>query len=195
MSWGEKVEAPEDMDETSYDIDPRMMIWKSMKGSGQDKQHLKAEEDLDELYHPSMPDLLKVQIQNVGAPPAADGQREPLQEDTSVKYYQKPEEDRDDIDHPVFSKMASEEPKQDQDEIYSKAMKELNEHQLGLEARGEGKVRLHLQPEEDRDHLYHKDVPLRTPYQGDTEAAAAVEAPFQRVYSEPEEDLDHLYHQ
>ncbi|XP_070697131.1 uncharacterized protein [Pempheris klunzingeri] len=179
MSWGVEVEPPEDMDETDYDIDPRMMIWKNMAGGGRDKGPPKAEEDLDELHHPSMADLLRVQIQNLDA------------------HNQEPEEDKDDTDHPVFSQVAAEEPEQDWDEVYHKASEELAGYLAPLlaEYKTGAEVRVaHSEPERDEDDLYHKDLPEPIPYQDDPEAAAPVYVPSQRKYSEPEEDLDDLYH-
>lgn len=167
MSWGMEVEPPEDMDNTDYNIDPRMRIWKSMTGSGQDKKTLKAEEDLDELQHPSTADLLIIQTQNPGSFPVADKPAEPLQKDISMKHNQKPGEDKDDIDHPVFKEVLF----------------------------ADGEVRVHLKPEEDMDGLHHHDVLQPIPHQDDAEAAAPVDVPSQRKHSEPEEDLDHHYHQ
>lgn len=216
-----EVEPPEDMDETQYDIDPSMMIWKSM--TGQEKQPLKAEEDLDDLYHPSMDDLLKVQIQNREALPAADIQSQPSHEDANTEYNQVPEEDKDDIDHPVFSSVDSDEPEPDWDEIYHKMREELDVYLAPLVADREVRavhtepekvelyhhdephspeqmeqlrreVRVHLQPEEDMDDLYHADLQQSIPYQDDAEAAAPYDQSSQRRYSEPEEDLDDLYH-
>lgn len=196
MSWGMEVEPPEDMDETHYQIDPRMKIWKSMAGSGQDKQPLKAEEDLDERNHPSMADLLRVQIQNLHAIHAADIQAEPSQEHANMKYNQEPE-DKDDIDHPVFSQVASEEPEQDSDEVYHKAMEELGGYLAPLlpEYKAGAEVRVvQSEPEKDEDELYHRDdqrspvqmEPLRREVRGGDEL---------RVHLEPEEDMDDLYHQ
>ncbi|XP_044070641.1 uncharacterized protein si:ch211-217g15.3 [Siniperca chuatsi] len=190
MSWGVEVEPPEDMDETHYDIDPRMMIWKSMAGSGKDKQPLKAEEDLDELYHPSMADLLNVQIHNLDALPAADIQAEPSQEDANSKYNQEPEEDKDDIDHSVFSKVASEEPEQDWDKVYHKAREELDVYLAPLVAgyKAGAEVRVaHSEPEKDEDELYHRH---------DRHSPVQME-PLKRevrVHLQPEEDMDDLYH-
>ncbi|XP_071336866.1 uncharacterized protein [Trachinotus anak] len=214
MSWGMEVEPPEDMDETHYNIDPSMMIWKSMTGKELDKQPPKAEEDLDELHHPSMADLLKVQIQNLEVFSAADIQAKRAQEEPNMN--QEPEEDRDDIDHPVFSKVAEEpeqdkdeykdgaevrvahsEPEKDEDDIYhhDDQPSPVQTEWLRREARGESEVRVHLQPEEDMDDLYHRDLLLPIPHQADAAAAAPVELPSQRKHSEPEEDLDDLYHQ
>jgi len=211
MSLKVEVEPPEDMDETQYVIDPNMMIWKKMTGTGQEKQPLKPEEDLDELHHPSVADLLKVQTHNLDALPAADVQSEPSQENANTGYNHTPEEDRDDIDHPVFRNVALEEPEQDWDEIYHKANEELDaylaplvaEYKSGTEHRApypelskllRREVRVHLQPEEDMDDLYHADVQQPIPHQGDAKAAAPADQPSQRKYSEPEEDLDDLYH-
>lgn len=181
ISWGVEVEPPEDMDETHYDIDPRMKIWKNMAGGGQDKQPLKAEEDLDEMYHPSVADL-------VGAFPADDIQAEPSQEGGDTKYNQEPEEDKDDIDHPAFSHVAPEETEKDWDEVYHIAYP-VQAEPLRRE------VIVHLQPEEDMDDLYHKDPLQPVFYEDDAQPAAPADVPSQRKYSEPEDDLDELYHQ
>lgn len=214
MSWRVEVEPPEDI-ETLYDVNPNMMIWKSMTGM-----------DRDELLHPSVADLLKAQIRNLDTLPAADIQAEPLQE--VMKSYQEAEEDRDHIDHPVFSKVASEEPAQDWDE-YQKANDQLDRYLAPLKAEYSAaaklhvahsepekdeddlyhrdtappvqmellrsEVRVHFQPEEDMDALYHKDVPELISYQGDAKVDAPVYLTSQRKHSEPEEDLDGLYHQ
>lgn len=194
MSWRVEVEPPEDMDETHYDIDPRMMIWKGKTGSGPHKQPLKAEEDLDELYHPSVADL-KVQIQNLDALPAADIQAEPSQQDANMKYNQEAE-DEDDINHPDFNKVASEEPEQDWDEVYHKAREELDVYLAPLVAGYKAGAEVHFahsEPEEDEDDLYHGDEqrspvqmePLRREVRRDSEV---------RVHLQPEEDMDDLYH-
>ncbi|KAK2824237.1 hypothetical protein Q5P01_021412 [Channa striata] len=221
MSWGVEVEPPENMDQTHYDIDPRMKIWLDMMASGLDKQPVKAEEDMDELYHPSVADLLKVQMQTLDALPAADIQTKVSQED--MTYNQKPEEDRDNIDHPVFSNVPLEEPEQDLDEVYEEQMKVLmgylaplmaehkaahsepemdedelhhdNQHPIVETQPLKHKVRVHLQAEEDMDVLYHKDLPELVLYQVDAEADVPVHFPRQRRHTEPEEDLDGFYHQ
>ncbi|XP_018543759.1 uncharacterized protein si:ch211-217g15.3 [Lates calcarifer] len=191
MSWGMEVEPPEDTDETHYDIDPHMMIWKSMTGG---EQPLKAEVDLDELHHPSVADILKVQIQNMDVLPA-DIPAEPVKEDAGVKYNE-PEEDRDDIDHPVFSEVSPEEPEQDWDEVYRKAREELDEYLVPLIAKYQADTEIrvaHSEPEKDEDGLYHHDdqpspvqmEPLRREVTGESEV---------RVHLQPEEDMDDLYH-
>ncbi|KAG8000079.1 hypothetical protein GBF38_002222 [Nibea albiflora] len=87
MSWGVEVEPPEDMDESDLVIDPRMKIWKNMMSSGQNKL-LKAGEDSDKQFQPSMTDLIKFQLQNQGVSAvlsAANDQAEPSQKDDSLK--------------------------------------------------------------------------------------------------------------
>ncbi len=175
MRWEVQVEPPEDMDKAGYDIDPRMMIWKSMRGS-------EAGEDLDKLHHPSLADLLGGQVQNQGAIPDADVQME----EAHVKHYQEPEEDKEHIHHPVFSKVDG--------QLVPlvagvKADAELVQGELlDSEARVKSEIRIHFYPEEDMDHLYHKDVPQPVLYE------AAADVPSHRRHTEPEEDLDHLYH-
>ncbi|KAG7236342.1 hypothetical protein INR49_001039 [Caranx melampygus] len=227
MSWTVVVEPPEDLDETGYDVDPNMLIWKSMVGKQQDKPPLMAEEDFDKLNHPSMADLLRVQIQNQDFQSAADIQAELTQEKPNMKY-EEPEEDRDDVDHPVLSEVA-EEPEENSEEAYNKAREALMRYLAPLtaeyvrlsdperdeddlyhhddqpspvqmellqrEVREGSEVRVHLQPEEDMDNMYHQDLLLPIPYQDDAAAAAPLDLPSERKHSEPEEDLDALYHQ
>ncbi|XP_029926659.1 uncharacterized protein LOC115372705 [Myripristis murdjan] len=197
MSWGVEVEPPQDMDETDFDIDPSMAIWKSMIGTGQEGQYLKAEEDKDELYHPSMEDL-KAQIQtdtdDIGrlAEPEQDwdevyhGARDMLD-----RYFAPlgPKVDKDVEIHPAHTK-----PEEDEDDLYhSDPRSAVQVEPLGREFSEDTKVRIHLEPEEDMDDLYHMD-PLRPiPYQDDA-AAMPVDQPSLRKHSEPEEDLDDLYH-
>lgn len=192
MSWGVEVEPPEDMDTTDYNIDPRMRIWKSMTGERQDKETVKAEEDLDDLNHPSMAELLKVQIQNLAAFPGAEDQVDPWQEDADMKNHQFPEEDRDDIYHPVFSAVDSEEP--EQDDIYQ-AREELGgnlDPVLADKAAAEVPV-AHSKPEWDEDELYHQDV--RSSPVGTELMAREVKADSEvRVHLQPEEDLDDMHH-
>lgn len=77
-----------------------------------------------------------------------------------------------------------------QDSQYPRVQKE----PLGREIMGAREVRVHLEPEEDMDDLFHKHAPQFVPYQMDGKAAAPVDGPFQKEYNEPEEDLDSLYH-
>ncbi|XP_059214772.1 uncharacterized protein si:ch211-217g15.3 isoform X1 [Centropristis striata] len=212
MAWRVEVEPPQNMDETDYDIDPSMKIWKSMRDIEQDKQPWKAEEDLDDLRHPSVVDL-KVQTRNMDA----DIQAEPWQEVSNMKYNPEPELDMDEVYHKALEDVAGylaplradfkageearveySEPEKDEDEMYhrddqssSVQMEELSREVMVQSER----VRVHLEPEEDMDDLYHKDVLQPIPYQGEPEAADPVYFPSQRKYSEPEEDLDGLYHQ
>lgn len=223
MKWGVEVEPPEDMDDTGYSIDPQMRIWKSMTGN---RETLKAEEDMDELYHPSVADILKIQTENLGSLLVADIQAELV----ASKYNREPEEDKDDIDHPDFSELDLKGPEQDLNEIYQKTMEELHGYLAPLRAdyragtqvqishyepeKDEVKVshrdnqysaaqveplipevRVHHQPEEDMEDLYHMDVAKLIAYQGDAEAAVPFDEPSQRRHSEAEEDLDYLYHQ
>ncbi|XP_030603510.1 uncharacterized protein LOC115792978 [Archocentrus centrarchus] len=206
-SWAVEVEPPED-------IDPSMKIWKNMRGTGQDKKYLKAEEDLDELYHPSLDDLPQGRIQNVDVLPLD----EPME-----KYDMKKAEDDKD-----YIEVASEESEQDWDEF--KAREELAEYLAPLAAKDsddpktrdalnepekdendlhhhdiqveplrrqmtvKSKARIHLEPEEDRDDLYHKDPVKDIFYQDNIRAAYPVNFPSQKKHTEPEEDLDAIYH-
>ncbi|KAM8859809.1 uncharacterized protein AB9W97_019668 [Spinachia spinachia] len=214
MSLEVEVEPPEDMDETHYEIDPHMMIWKSMTGSEEDKKPLKDEEDWDKLYQALMADRLNVHKQTLEALPASDIQAEAWQEVAHLKNPEELEEAKDDTEDSGFSTVASDEPEQERDEVYRQAREQLDVylaplmagHKAGKEVRvahlgpekevmGESKVRVHLQPEEDMDDLYHKDLSEVTSPQEDTEAVAPDYFPSQRRYSKPEEDLDDLYHQ
>lgn len=204
LSW--EVEPPEDMHDIHDDIDPRMRIWKSMKVP-------KVEEDWDELNHPSTNEL-PLQIQKTD--PAADDQAENY---ANVEYRQEAK-DRDSIDHPVFAEVIAEEPQdsEEDNEAREKVLRylaplmaghkvevggapyqtETNEDQVSsveMEAvRSNREGRIHLQPEEDMDDLYHKEVLIPVLYQDDSEAAAPVHKPAQRKYTEPEVDMDDLYH-
>lgn len=182
MTWRVEVEPPEDKAETLYDIDPSMKIWKSM-----------TELDKDELYHPSVADLLKVQVQNLDSLPAADVQTEPLKE--NMKSFQEPEKDRDHIYHPTFSNIAPEKPEQDWDDVYHKDSDELDgylaplkaEHNAGAEPRV-----AHSEPEKDEDDLYHRDDQSYLP-----PAPIVQMEPLRseaRIHLQPEEDMDGLYH-
>ncbi|XP_039994372.1 uncharacterized protein si:ch211-217g15.3 [Xiphias gladius] len=191
MSWGVEVKPPKDVGGTHNDIDPRMVIWKSMTGREQEKQPPKAEEDLDDLYHPSVADLLKVRIQNLDVLSAADIQAEPAQEYANMKYEKEPD------DHPVFSKLASEEPEQDWDEVYHKAREELYGYLVPLMAdyKAGTEVRVaHSEPEKDEDDLYHRDD-HGSPVQMELLRRAVWGESEGRVHLQPEEDMDDLYHQ
>ncbi|XP_010787908.1 uncharacterized protein [Notothenia coriiceps] len=193
MSWRVEVEPPEDMDETDYDIDPEMKIWKSMTG-GQEEQPLKAEEDLEELYHPSVVDLLKVEFQNRDALPAADIQADPWQEVANLN--QEPEEDKDDVDHPGFGEAAPNEPEQDWDEVYRRASEELAGYLAPLVAgnKPDAEIRVsHSEPEKDEDELYHHDD-QGSPVQKELLSREVAGESEVRVHFQPEEDMDDLYH-
>ncbi|AWP14068.1 Hypothetical protein SMAX5B_017934 [Scophthalmus maximus] len=215
MSWGVEVEVepPEVLDDTHYEMDPSMMIWKSMAGNGKVKLPLKAEAAVDELYHPSMAELLQDQINNVGVLPAADIQAEPAQEDASMK---EPEQDWDEVYHKAREELevylapltdeyqasaevrvAQAEPEEDEDDLYHRDNQRspVQMELLTREVRGGSEVIVHLQPEEDMDDLYHKDLLQPILYQDADEPVAPVDVSSQRRYNEPEEDLDDLYHQ
>ncbi|KAF3708283.1 hypothetical protein EXN66_Car001457 [Channa argus] len=180
MSWGVEVEPPEDMDETLYDIDPRKKIWIGMTGIGLDKHPLKAKE---------------AEIPNLDALPAADIQTEASQED--ITYNKEPEEDRDNIDHPVFSNVALEEPEQNLDEVYEKEMEELIRFLAPLTAEYKAGSQLHVghsQPEMDEDDQYHHEDEL---HHQDNQNTLVQTEPLKhevQVHLLPEEDMDALYH-
>ncbi|XP_035462025.1 uncharacterized protein si:ch211-217g15.3 isoform X2 [Scophthalmus maximus] len=176
MSWGVEVEVepPEVLDETHYEMDPSMMIWKSMAGNGQaepaqeDASMKEPEQDWDEVYHKAREEL------EVYLAPLTDE----YQAGAEVRVAQaEPEEDEDDLYH--------------RDNQRSPVQMEL----LTREVRGGSEVIVHLQPEEDMDDLYHKDLLQPILYQDADEPVAPVDVSSQRRYSEPEEDLDDLYHQ
>lgn len=187
MSWAVEVEPPEDLDKTGYDIDPNMLIWKSMMAKQQDKPPLMAEEDFDKLNHPSMADL-QVQIQNQDFRSAADIQAELTQEEPNIKY-EKLEEDRDDVDHPVFSEVA-EEPEAISEETSNKARQALERYLAPLTA----EYRRRSKPERDEDDLYHlKHHP--SPAQRELLQREVREGSKVRVHLQPEADMDDMYHQ
>ncbi|XP_012735975.2 uncharacterized protein si:ch211-217g15.3 [Fundulus heteroclitus] len=182
LSWGVEVEPPEDMDGVQYEIDPGMKIWSHMRNSGQDKHHLKPEEDLDETYHPSLAEL-QAQIRQFGgrAEEKDKDQHSPVQMEQSserdVRMYLQPEEDMDDLYHQELLIPALR-----QDVADAAAPVELPSPQ-----------RKYTKPEEDLDDLYHREL-LMPVLQQDV-AEAPVGLPSQRKYTKPEEDLDGLYHQ
>uniref|UniRef100_A0A1A7WBF1 Uncharacterized protein n=1 Tax=Iconisemion striatum TaxID=60296 RepID=A0A1A7WBF1_9TELE len=196
LSWEVEVEPPENIDDIQNEIDPR-------------KNYPNVEEDLEKPHQPSTAEL-HAQIHQV-LDPAAEVQAE-LPKSIKMKYNQEAEEDRDDIDHPVFAEVVDEQPEEVWNEEYKRLIEkfaplaagykaevvgapyqpETDQNELPLGSRRT--AGLYLQPEEDMDDLYHKDVPMEVLPQVDTKAAAHVDLPFQRKYSEPEEDLDHLYH-
>lgn len=218
MSVGVEVEPPEDMDKIQYEIDPSMKIWKSMTGGRQYKLFQKAEEDLDDLYHPSVEDL-PGQIINLDAVPAAHFQAEPLKEDADMKDSQvvseEPEQDWNEIQDkarkqldrylaPLVAKSsdgadvrgAAYEPEEDEDDLYHRddQSRSVEMEPLKDEVRSETEVRIHFEPEEDMDDLYHKDFLLPVAYGDYARASVPLYLPSQKDYSEPEEDLDDLYH-
>ncbi|CAN9499855.1 unnamed protein product [Ophioblennius macclurei] len=179
MLQGEEVEPPEDMDDLEYNIDPRMKIWKDLTDSSKLPQV--SENDLEELYRLSL----------------ADAENE--------------------------SKEAFEEPEEDMDELYHQAKEQLAEYlaplmtgdKAGVEERDapfeqeaveteqqpdvagvQAMVRIHLQPEDDTDHLYHPDPRIFHQNGAFPKAAVApVEYPSGMKHTQPEEDLDGHYHQ
>ncbi|KAM4591562.1 uncharacterized protein PAE49_017169 isoform 2-T2 [Odontesthes bonariensis] len=171
LTWEVEVEPPEDMDGIHHEIDPRMRIWKSMAGDGQDKQPLKAEEDLDELYHPSLAEL-QDQIQNMDPPSQIEKDADKL---SPVQI--EPEEDMDDLYHkdPIMPALYQEEPRA----------------AAAVDVPFQAK---YSEPEEDMDDLYHKHPIMPAHNLEEPRAAAAVDVPFQAKYSEPEEDMDDRYH-
>ncbi|XP_068184171.1 uncharacterized protein si:ch211-217g15.3 isoform X2 [Antennarius striatus] len=183
-----EVEPPEDEQEIDYNISPDMKIWNMKR---QDEQAQKAGEELVHLKYHSVSNLLKVKIQSPGNFPVAEIQTDPSQ-DANMKYNQQPEEDRDDIDHPVFTGVN--EPEQDMEEVYRKGMEELQRYLTPLRAdKAAAAVHLpHSVPEEDEDDLYHGDD-QPSPVQESVGVKANGENTV-RVHLQPEEDMDDLYH-
>lgn len=202
-SWGVEVEPPEDMDETSFDIDPSMKIWKSMK-SEQSKQYQMAEDDLDELQHPSTDELLKAQNNEHAL---LDEQKN---DNTDHIQFDEMKPGWDEMDHsevldrylaPLVAgyngepavQAAHSEPEHE-DMYHADVDSEMVVMELEPEKKDDYPGRLHLEPEEDMDHIYHADVPEMIPYDTETEAGMFFIDRPQRKHTEPEEDFDDMYH-
>lgn len=142
------------------------------------------------------------------------------QQEPPLKAEDKMEVDMD----PVLVEVRSEEPEQDWDDVYHKQSEELLQYLAPLmgdykadavvrifytepekdedevQTENEQKIsedkaaRVYLQPEEDKDDLYHKDVEQLL-FQSDPKAAAPIDVASPRKHSKAEEDLDDLYHQ
>lgn len=123
------------------------------------------EQDWDEVYHKHRQELLQYLA--------------PLSADYSA----------DAVVRSIYS-----EPQKGADEVYH-GEKQYSDVQTESEQKvGEDEAaRVYLQPEEDKDALYHKDV-QQLILQRAPKAAAPIDVPSPRRYSEPEEDLDDLYH-
>ncbi|XP_038152263.1 uncharacterized protein si:ch211-217g15.3 [Cyprinodon tularosa] len=211
IAWGTEVEPPEDMDGIHYEIDPSMKIWKNMKIS---EHHLKPEEDLDEMYHPSTLDL-QAQIRKFEqkAEKKNEHQHSPakMEQMREVRIHLQPEEDMDDLHHkdlllpalkPGLVRAAVDlpsqrkylKPEEDLDDLYHRKLllpvvqQEVREAPAVLPSQ-----RKYTKPEEDLDDLYHRKLLLPVVQQEVREAPAVL--PSQRKYTKPEEDLDGLYHQ
>ncbi|XP_014883557.1 uncharacterized protein LOC106944805 [Poecilia latipinna] len=171
LSWGAEVEPPEDMDRIEYEVDPRMRIW----NSGQEKHYLKPEEDLDEIYHPSIVEL-QAQVREFGyqAQGKEDDQHSPAQMEQVV--YLQPEEDMDDTYH--------------KEPLLPALQRDVAEAAAPVDLPSQRK---YTEPEEDLDDLYHRRFDM--PVLQQKVAEAPVDIPSQRKYTKPEEDLDGLYHQ
>lgn len=201
MFYGLQVEPPQDMDVTDYDVDPSMAIWKSMTATGKEGQHLQAEEDMDELHHPSMADLLRARLQEQGSFLGGDIQPVPLKDADNTLYYQEAEVDADDNTHP-FSVVVKE-PEPDWDTVYQGGeMLDKFLAPLVAEARvGTEGSRVHTEPEEDRDELDHADPlsavqvdPAPLGYEVAPEGPEVKGKTGVRIHLLPEEDMDDLYH-
>ncbi|XP_061646966.1 uncharacterized protein si:ch211-217g15.3 isoform X2 [Phyllopteryx taeniolatus] len=177
MPLSVEVEPPQDMDQTDYDIDPKMKIWENVAAMGKDKQVLVAEADLDDVHHPSLQKL-----------PAED-------EDDSERpiFSDEPEQGWDEVYHKARAELDGYLAPLTVE--YKKMVRHVQPEPEETEALE--LARRHLEPEEDTDDLYHPDVQSWMPnYQDDYNDNAA--APFDwksdENYDERAEDLDHLYH-
>ncbi|XP_072565741.1 uncharacterized protein [Paramormyrops kingsleyae] len=122
-----KLEPMEDLTQTFKDDDPDMSFWGVKNAGGSHQKYHLAEEDPDELYHPSLEQLAQAPHQSVPLK---------LVEEPSFPMYIHPEEDRDLLHHgdpPAWKPPLQPEPKQEE----------------------EPRPRIYTHPEEDRDHLYH----------------------------------------
>ncbi|XP_061546825.1 uncharacterized protein si:ch211-217g15.3 [Phycodurus eques] len=177
MPLSVEVEPPQDMDQTDYDIDPKMKIWENVAALGKEKQVLVAETDLDDVHHPSLQKL-----------PAED-------EDDSERpiFSDEPEQGWDEVYHKARAELDGYLAPLTVE--YKKMVRHVQPEPEETEALEQ--VRRHMEPEEDTDDLYHPDVQRWMPnYQDDYNDNAA--APFDwksdENYDERAEDLDHLYH-
>ncbi|KAM8851841.1 uncharacterized protein ACB058_010948 [Synchiropus picturatus] len=164
----EEVEPPEDMDETTDDIDPRMLIWKH----NQETHSQKAEEVLEDRHHLSAADPSKVEnLEAADIQPEPSESEDPTPEDLvrawemAAKYLA-----------PLWLENPQRQPDSEQDAGSDPVFQS----------------RLHHQPEEDLDHLFHPNVAPPLPVQ--VEARTDVEIQSPRKHMEPEEDLDHMHH-
>ncbi|XP_072293360.1 uncharacterized protein [Eucyclogobius newberryi] len=218
-SWGVEVEPPEDMDETSFDIDPSMKIWKSVQ-SEQSNQYQMAEDDLDDLQHPSTENLLNVYVKNVQdalladdmqVEDSPDNQETEDRNDLEQSQFMEPEEDWDGVYHsekdvdkylaplvvgyegePVVRAVHSE-PEKDEDDMYHADVDSgMLLVQLEPAVMAENQGRLYMEPEEDMDDIYHKDVPEMIPFNSEVDPATVDWPP--KKHTQPEEDLDVVYH-
>ncbi|KAK0137955.1 hypothetical protein N1851_025831 [Merluccius polli] len=186
LDWGLQVEPQEDLDVTSYDIDPRMKIWQSVVETGPGGKYQTAEEDLDELHHPSMVDVVPINQDISDAVPDKVVWNEA---EEKVRRYLAPlagnighsqPEDMDDMYHG--------------DDLLSAVQVDVPAP-VGSDLMGQPQVRLHLEPEEDMDDLFHADQ--RSDVQMDVPAPVGSDVREQMsvgLHSEPEEDMDDLYH-
>nr|XP_055026591.1 uncharacterized protein si:ch211-217g15.3 [Misgurnus anguillicaudatus] len=162
-----EVEPLEDMDNTDYDIDPSMSIYKVVKDEVRQKYN-RPEEDKDAIYHPFELKLPADSKQSGSFPQPHD----------QVRSYDKPEEDRDDLYHGVFDIIGDEQP-----------MGVVKDAQVNRD-----NVRpMYLSPEEDKDHLYHPDLRGQQPDQHAPLNMYPIH--HKKVHTEPEIDLDGVYHQ
>ncbi|XP_037127731.1 uncharacterized protein si:ch211-217g15.3 [Syngnathus acus] len=164
-----EVEPPEDMDETDYDIDPKMKIWNNVDATGTEKQLAVAEVDLDDVHHPSLK-TFPAEYEEV--------------------FSEESEQDRDAVYHEARAQL---------DEYLAPLtaeyrMARLEQPQPDM-TEALDRVRRHLEPEVDVDDLYHSDLQnWMSSYLDNDNAAAPLDWQLERNYDQPEEDLDHLYH-
>ncbi|XP_061765906.1 uncharacterized protein si:ch211-217g15.3 [Nerophis ophidion] len=150
-----EVEPPEDMDETDIDIDPSMKIWEDIVATGNINKVMVAEEDRDDVHHPS--DLRNLQH---------------AQDNTD-----------------------KEEPEQDSDVMYHKAVEELQRYMAPLIGEDKNRVRFPQPLPEESEAPAHVRRQVEPEQYRDDNRAAVVDWPSENnKYNQPEEDLDHLYH-
>ncbi|XP_057703502.1 uncharacterized protein si:ch211-217g15.3 [Corythoichthys intestinalis] len=151
-----EVEPPEDMDETDFDIDPKMKIWEE-----KEKQASVAEADRDDVHHPSVKnspaeveeqDLdavyqkARAEVVRYLAPLTVEYkmklqhvQLEPEDNAAHVRRHLKPEVDMDDVYHPDVQSLI---PSYQDDNDAASLDWSSDRH--------------YDKPEEDLDHIYHR---------------------------------------
>ncbi|KAI1894284.1 hypothetical protein AGOR_G00114240 [Albula goreensis] len=181
-----EVEPPEDLAVTDDDIEPGMAIWNARKSRG--KTHAVAEEDVDDLYHPSMERMLEAYDRPVRG--RNSGRREVLGKDLQARPHRQAEPDMDGVYH-AFPGPEVREPEQDGDDQYHRGMSDQGLHPQPKEQQKQPGGVVYTQPEEDRDDLYHGYIPDQRLH---LQPQVQQEPRDHMGYTEPEEDKDALYH-